>query len=66
MLDLFPKNFLDNPLFFSNDELDLLSGSYLKGTIKEAIESNEHDYGVLERNVPGFKESQTFDEYLKM
>ena len=66
MLDLYPNNSLSSPLFFSDDEKELLTGSPILDMMKDEYESNIYDFGVLQRQVPGFNESINFDEYLKM
>ena len=65
-LDLLPNAYLDSPLFFTQEEKDLLTGSYFKDVIDEEIEGNEYDFGVLQRQVPGLKEEIQFEEYLQM
>ena len=63
-LDLLPNAYYDSPLFFNQEEKDLLTGSYFKDVIEDEIEGNEYDFGVLQRNVPGLKEEIQFEEYL--
>jgi len=47
LLDLFPNTFLDSPLFFSDDEKDLLTGSTIIEDIKEVIEAIEYNFRIL-------------------
>jgi len=64
-LDILPKSHDDFPIFFTDAEKEFLKGSSFLDLVEEKMEDLLHDYGVLVRRVPGFKEEYSFLEYMQ-
>eukprot|EP01035_Chromulina_nebulosa_P020227 gene20227-26257_t len=61
--NILPKTLNNMPIFWSNDELDYLQGSYLLNQIDERITAIEADYSAICSIAPNFKRSVTLKEF---
>lgn len=64
-LDILPRAHDDFPIFFTDEEKELLKGSSFLDMVQEKIDDLHHDYGVMARRVPGFKEEYSLQEYMQ-
>ena len=55
-MDILPKSLRDFPIFFTDDEKNLLQGSPFLNQINEKIEDIKTDYDLICSLVPDYKE----------
>jgi len=61
--NILPKTLNNMPIFWSNEELDYLQGSYLLNQIDERITAIEADYSAICSIAPNFKRLVTLKEF---
>jgi histone-lysine N-methyltransferase SETD3 len=61
--DILPPTLSNMPIFWSNDELQLLKGSYLVEQIRDRIVAIEEDYAAILQVAPELATIATLDEF---
>lgn len=64
-LEILPKDITEFPVFFTEEEKEWLTGSWMRDKISEKIEDIRKDYDLVCEEVPDFK-IFPFEEYMEI